>query len=529
MAVGQLPDQVGEFAKYLRELLGRLDQDAGWCGVFWQRDPDGMRACVDGAEVPPWDVVQALLHDLAADRGVPEAERERGRAQALHRASLDAYDARPGGRELLGDRLDMMLREQRVALERQADLSRQLAAALDADEADRINLDLAWVRDDHERATARCAELRERMDRLTDAERPTWVDLGAGEPGGDFSADSFGGGAAGGLAGSHGDGSAEGFAGGFAGGFADYGVEGGGVVADDHAVGPAPVEDFDPAPAPRHSAPDAGPHVPRQGPERSRRRPRGARFAGFGDSGGQGARGSATGPEPASAGEPPRGARFPQVAASSVPSLPAAQESDPHHTEAQTRPGGHVEAAPGSGGPGPDTDARATSDAIRDLIRLRGEGRSGEAHGVLVEATAWPAARLPLFAGELHRAGLGADWATLLWEAASLPPDRLVALADALAGAGRGDDCRKLLRQGVARPAPEIAEAILALMDADREREARALLDSYVRVRTSEDVARCAHTDPHRLIPVLLETAKGVSDEHHWDLVHALRVAGFSA
>ncbi|MEU1328628.1 hypothetical protein [Streptomyces sp. NPDC005865] len=565
MAVGQLPDQVGEFAKYLRELLGRLDQDAGWCGVFWQRDPDGMRACVDGAEVPPWDVVQALLHDLAADRGVPEAERERGRAQALHRASLDAYDARPGGRELLGDRLDMMLREQRVALERQADLSRQLAAALDADEADRINLDLAWVRDDHERATARCAELRERMDRLTEVERPTWVDLGAGAPGGDFSGDSFGGGAglgvgagagvdAGGgvgggpgggfageygggaswgLAGSHGVGSAEGFAGefagGFAGGFADYGVEGGGVVADGHAVGPAPVDDFDPAPAPRHSAPDAGPHVPRQGPERSRRRPRGARFAGFGDSGGQGARGPVAGPEPASAGEPPRGARFPQVAASSVPSLPAAQESDPHHTEAQTRPGGHVEAAPGSGGPGPDTDARATSDAVRDLIRLRGEGRSGEAHGVLVEATAWPAARLPLFAGELHRAGLGADWATLLWEAASLPPDRLVALADALAGAGRGDDCRKLLRQGVARPAPEIAEAILALMDADREREARALLDSYVRVRTSEDVARCAHTDPHRLIPVLLETAKGVSDEHHWDLVHALRVAGFSA
>ncbi|NDZ89016.1 hypothetical protein G3I23_26250, partial [Streptomyces sp. SID10115] len=116
-----------------------------------------------------------------------------------------------------------------------------------------------------------------------------------------------------------------------------------------------------------------------------------------------------------------------------------------------------------------------------------------------------------------------------LWEAASLPPDRLVALADALAGTGRADDCRKLLRQGVARPAPEIAEAIVALLDAGREREARALLDSYLRVRTPEDVARCAHTDPHRLIPLLLEAARGVSEEHHWDLVHALRVAGFSA
>ncbi|MEU6121582.1 hypothetical protein ABZ831_06785, partial [Streptomyces sp. NPDC047123] len=188
MAVGQLPDQVREFARYLRDLLGRLDQNAGWCGVFWQRDPEGMRACLDGAEVPPWDVVQALLHDLAADRGIPEAERETGRARALHRASLDAYDARPGGLELLGDRLDMMLGEQRVALERQADLGRQLTGAADADHVERIHLDLAWVRDDHERATARCAELRGRMDRLTEARRPSWVDLGTAATGGDFGA-----------------------------------------------------------------------------------------------------------------------------------------------------------------------------------------------------------------------------------------------------------------------------------------------------------------------------------------------------
>ncbi|MGB8939792.1 MAG: hypothetical protein WCD21_06060, partial [Streptomyces sp.] len=91
------------------------------------------------------------------------------------------------------------------------------------------------------------------------------------------------------------------------------------------------------------------------------------------------------------------------------------------------------------------------------------------------------------------------------------------------------DDCRKLLRQGVSRPAPEIAEAVLALIDAGREREARALLDAYIRVRTPEDAAACAHTDPYRLIPQLLRAAQGVSDERHWDLVHALRVAGFSA
>ncbi|MEU1023535.1 hypothetical protein ABZ366_15890, partial [Streptomyces sp. NPDC005904] len=95
--------------------------------------------------------------------------------------------------------------------------------------------------------------------------------------------------------------------------------------------------------------------------------------------------------------------------------------------------------------------------------------------------------------------------------------------------AGRADDCRTLLRQGVTRPAPEIAEALLALIDAGREREARALLDSYVRVRTPEDAARCAHTDPERLVPLLLETARAVSEAHHWDLLHALRVAGFTA
>ncbi|MDG4856820.1 hypothetical protein P8605_01340, partial [Streptomyces sp. T-3] len=121
------------------------------------------------------------------------------------------------------------------------------------------------------------------------------------------------------------------------------------------------------------------------------------------------------------------------------------------------------------------------------------------------------------------------DWSTLLWEAASLPPDRLVAAADALAAAGRTDDCRGLLRQGVARPAPDIADAVLALDEAGREREAAALLDAYLRVRTPEEAARIAETDPDRLVPRLLTAAHAVSPEHHWDLMHALRVAGLAA
>ncbi|MGW5638259.1 hypothetical protein ACWEWQ_26100, partial [Streptomyces sp. NPDC003832] len=66
MAVEQLPAQVREFANYLNGLMARLEQGGGWCGVFWRRDPEGMRACLDGREIPPWDVLEALLQDLGS-------------------------------------------------------------------------------------------------------------------------------------------------------------------------------------------------------------------------------------------------------------------------------------------------------------------------------------------------------------------------------------------------------------------------------------------------------------------------------
>ncbi|MCZ4516018.1 hypothetical protein O3Q52_49540, partial [Streptomyces sp. ActVer] len=176
-----------------------------------------------------------------------------------------------------------------------------------------------------------------------------------------------------------------------------------------------------------------------------------------------------------------------------------------------------------------DEARRTTVQTVERLVRLRREGHSGEAHALLVEAAYWPAARFPLLAAELHRAGLGADWATLLWEAASLPADRLVAAADALAVAGRTADGDQMLRQGVVRPAPEIGEAVLGLVGEDRHREVRALLDAYVRIRTPEEAARSVETDPPRLIPLLLEAARHVSQQRHWDLIHALRVAGYTA
>ncbi|MGW4568487.1 hypothetical protein ACWEN3_41115, partial [Streptomyces sp. NPDC004561] len=166
MGVDRLLGRVREFASYLDGLLARLDRGGGWSGVFWQRDPEGMRACLDGREVPPWDVVESLLQDLGTAYGGAAAAAERERARTLHTAALAAYDARPGARDALAGRLDVMLREQRYAAERVAGLNDLLSAPASPDETASLHGDLAWARDDHHRLTARCAELSSRMERL---------------------------------------------------------------------------------------------------------------------------------------------------------------------------------------------------------------------------------------------------------------------------------------------------------------------------------------------------------------------------
>ncbi|MFD9005673.1 hypothetical protein ACFV0T_32790 [Streptomyces sp. NPDC059582] len=549
MTVDQLLVRVWEFARFLDGLLARLDQDGGWCAVFWRRDPDGMQACLDGREVPPWDVVQALLQDLAVGYGPAVAAAETERARALHAVALAAYDARPGGRDALGDRLDVMLREQRYTAERQAELGRLLASATSGEQAEAVRLDLAWAQDDHERAVARCAELRSRMaesDRrgvggqvwgtpvvrrpgaAADASAGYHVDAGrphaTDSPSVPHQRDTRG------TApssrgvqgpGHHTHGADRGH---HAPGTAPGAYDGPGVPrSDDHAPStPGPVYDAptsfaaaDPVPAaplPADVTPVPAP-APAPAPAKQRKRRRGsARFAGMAE---EEAAPAAVPPDvvpdlpapagaPAGAGRTPRGARFAGAA-------DVVRRAEPE--------------------PGPPDAAagRETVETVRRLVELRAEGRSGEAHALLVEIAYWPAPRFPLLAAEFQRAGLGADWATLLWEAASLPADRLVAAADALVAAGRTGDGEQILRQGVARPAAGIGEAVLVLADEGRHREVDALLDAYVRVRTPEEAARSVAPDPQTLVPLLLAAARGVSDERHWDLVHALRVAGFTA
>ncbi|MFE5158030.1 hypothetical protein ACFRNT_05735 [Streptomyces sp. NPDC056697] len=170
MASGQLPAEVEEFARYLRALTRRLDAGTGWYGVFALRDPEGLRACLDGLEVPPWDVVQSLLQDLSTQRGVGPAQEAAARAATLYRASVAAHDAGPGSREALRDRLDGMLREQRNAARRERDLQTALSTAEATAEAtadrERLAAELAWAHDDWRRATARAEELHARLTAL---------------------------------------------------------------------------------------------------------------------------------------------------------------------------------------------------------------------------------------------------------------------------------------------------------------------------------------------------------------------------
>ncbi|WP_406120263.1 hypothetical protein [Streptomyces sp. NBC_00989] len=551
MAVDQLPGQVREFANYLDGLLARLDQGGGWCGVFWQRDPDGMQACLGGREVPPWDVVEALLQDLAAEYGHGVASQEKNRARTLHAAALAAFDARPGSRDALSDRLDVMLREQKYAAERQSELGRLLNSASTQEEADALRLDLAWAHDDHERATARCIELRTRIEQLDNRAHTrgaqtihrdrhgnvfraddTFQDQNAypyeqntspydrnqtphrlprqrdaeqmsvtGPQGGDGVGGGYG--SPDGVDGTHRD---------------DRGPDARRGYEEFERANPG-YGDPDPtwddlanpdATAPATEPPDQA-EAAAPAPKQRKRRRGSARFAGMVEDD------TATTPAPDPAAvvpelpapapatrRTPRGARF---AGAARPVERAQPKREPLDAEAR----------------------QGTVETVQRLVGLRREGRSGEAHALLVEAAYWPAARFPLLAAELQRAGLGADWATLLWEAASLPADRLVGAADALVAAGRTADGEQILRQGVARPAGEIGEAVLALAAEGRRREIRALLDAYVRVRTPEEAARSVAADPQQLVPLLREAAQGASDECHWDLVHALRVAGFSA
>ncbi|WP_426404487.1 UL36 very large tegument protein [Streptomyces sp. R-07] len=473
--------EIATFTRWLAELAGRTQPAGGWHGVFAARDPQGLRSCLDGAEILPWDVVESLLQDAGEAVDGPFAAHGR----ILYAAAAGAHDGRPGGAEALAERRDLMEGERRYAETRSRELTERLRTTPDPTEAARLEHDLAWTRDDHARAAARVRELTTRLARLG-----AGAGAGAGARGGP------GRGAGAEAAAPAGTGPA------VAG--AQPRASDAAAVARARVAGPV-------AGAPAQAVgPDAGTSVRAPGPpagsasggtKPARRRPRGARYAWL-EEGAEPLMEATPMPALPTGGAAPRGARFGGGAESVVVAEPA--PTDPAEAD------------------------RAAANAVYALRRLRTQGRSGEAHALLCEALGGPPGRLPALAAELHRAGLGADWSTLLWEAASLPPARLAAVAGVLADAGRSADCEQLLRQGVARPVEELAGACAALHAEDHHREAHALLTAFVRVRAPEDAARLAAADPHGLAPQLLAAARAVSPSRERDLLHALRVAGLT-
>ncbi|MFF5806158.1 MULTISPECIES: UL36 very large tegument protein [unclassified Streptomyces] len=513
----------------------RLDPGAGWYGEFLRRDREGLRACVDGVAMPPWDVVESLLWDAGADA------REAAYAARLRAAAVTAWDMRPGGTAELRTLLAAAAAQRAASETTLRHLTDRLAAT--PPDAAALSRELTWAQDDATRAAARHADLTARLTAATPAP-PGGPAPGRTVYGPPAPQDRAGGGSA--------AASPEAGAGPAPGPEPDF--TGGELPgAPQRPMGNAEVA----APVGRaegrwlrggrraggaryagSAAPDAPAFTPPPGhpaggaPVKS---PRGARFAPPDN--------VAPDPDlPAPPGEPlappggvapepvlpaPRGARF-GPPRTGVPEGGLSESRGALFGSRADAAGGGV--AP-EGGPSDAVGwgsgaAGETRGLVAALGALRAQGRGGEAHVLLCEAAAGPAAWLPGLAEELGRAGLAADWATLLWEAASLPPERLAAAAAALGEAGRHADCDALLRQGAARPTAEIADAAQALATAGRAREADALLGAFVRVRTPAEAAALARRAPQWFAPRLLRAARAVSASSHGDLVHAFRVAG---
>ena len=447
---------VAEFTLYFRSLVSAVGDTPGWYGVFAARDPEGVQAYLDGADVTPWDVLLAVLHDVAALHGRPVSGEGLALAERLYTAAVAELDAAPGAEQTLRARLEAMQRERQYAMLHERDTAR----AVQQGTADPN--DLAWARDDRERATARCLELQGRLDAL-----PALPALPSAA----------------------------------------------------QAPAPAPAPAQAPSlrvPAPRaEAAPAAVPAAqPEPEPEPARRTKRersrgGARYGGARFAGAPEAPAPAAAPlEPeAPAARVARGARF-----AGAPEASGGRKEERRAAEArvvQERQAHRVAAQ--------QTAAR--------LGELRRGGRSGEVYVLMSEAAAAPAEQLPLLAAVMEQSGLAADVGTLLWEVAAQNPPRLAAAAAALAEAGRQDDCRTLLNQAAARPAADVALTAASLVDTGHRSEAVTLLIAVVRARTPEDAAEIVY-ERRELAGPLLDAAGLHSGSRRRDIAAALRRAG---
>ncbi|MEV0991440.1 UL36 very large tegument protein, partial [Streptomyces sp. NPDC049949] len=152
----------------------RLDPGTGWYGEFLRRDPEGLRACLDGAAMPPWDVVESLLGDLAGTRGAELAAREREYAARLRAAAVAVWDRLPGGAQELRTLLAAAADQRSVSEAATRALAARLGSAPGPAEAEALTRELAWTQDDTARAASRHEDLVSRLGDLDTPPEPGW-------------------------------------------------------------------------------------------------------------------------------------------------------------------------------------------------------------------------------------------------------------------------------------------------------------------------------------------------------------------
>lgn len=157
---------ISQLSGYLLGLTQRLDPGAGWYGEFLRRDPEGMKACLDGAAMPPWDMVESLLRDLAGARGAEFAARETVYAAQLRAAAVTVWDRLPGGEGELRTLLAAAVAQRAASQTALRSLTVRLGRAADRAQTDTLTRELAWAQDDVARAVARHEDLAARLRAL---------------------------------------------------------------------------------------------------------------------------------------------------------------------------------------------------------------------------------------------------------------------------------------------------------------------------------------------------------------------------